>query len=185
MRPDLTQLLIEAQKGHQKAIDELYKHVYDELHRIAHLQLRRRQATSSLNTTALVHEAYLKLFDPNRIHWQDRVHFFALSAQAMRQILVDQFRRQHAKKRGGEHTVIRLEEGQVPVEERGEALLALDAALKRLTLLNERLARVVECKFFGEMTEEQISELLNVTPRTVRSDWRKARVWLTRELLEV
>lgn len=184
MAADTTQLLIDAQQGDQRALDDLYDHVYEELHQMAHYQLRRGQEGHTLNTTALVHEAYLKLFDQTRVGVQDRAHFFALSARAMRQILVDHFRRNQAQKRGGDRTVFRFIDGQVPAQVRGEVLLALDEALKRLAQLNERLARVVEYKFFGGMTQDEIGKVLGLTARTVRSDWRKAKAWLAHELRE-
>jgi RNA polymerase sigma factor (TIGR02999 family) len=184
MEADITQLLIDVREGEAGAVDGLYGAVYDELRQLAHFQLRRKQPGATLNTTALVHEAYLKLFDQSRVSVQDRSHFFALSARAMRQILVDYFRRGQAQKRGGGRTLWSLPESQMPIEARGDVLLALDEALTRLTALNERLGRVVEYKFFGGMTEAEIATLLDLTPRTVRSDWRKARLWLTRELSE-
>lgn len=182
MAADITQLLINVREGEAGALDALFGAVYDELREIAHFQLQRQQPSETLNTTALVHEVYLKLFDQSRVRVQDRSHFLALSARAMRQILVDYFRRRQAQKRGGGCPVLSLQEGQVPIEARGDVLLALDEALTRLTTLNERLGRVVEYKFFGGMTEEEIASVLDLTPRTVRSDWRKAKMWLTREL---
>jgi RNA polymerase sigma factor (TIGR02999 family) len=177
-------LLLDVREGETGAVEDLYGAVYDDLRQMAHFQLRRRQPGATLNTTALVHEAYIKLFDQSRVSVQDRSHFFALSARAMRQILVDYFRRGQAQKRGGGLTAWSLHESQVPIEARGDVLLALDEALTRLTALNERLAQVVEYKFFGGMTEEEIATILDLTPRTVRSDWRKAKMWLTRELSE-
>jgi RNA polymerase sigma factor (TIGR02999 family) len=182
MAADITQLLIEVREGEAGALDELFGAVYDELREIAHFQLQRQQPGETLNTTALVHEAYLKLFDQSRVSVQDRSHFLALSARAMRQILVDYFRRRQAQKRGSGRPVLSLQEGQVPIEARGDVLLALDEALTRLTALNERLGHIVEYKFFGGMTEEEIASVFDLTPRTVRSDWRKAKMWLTREL---
>ncbi|MDX1547275.1 MAG: sigma-70 family RNA polymerase sigma factor [Rhodothermales bacterium] len=178
----MTQLLIAAHSGDRAAFEDLYRLVYDELRQVARAQLRRRRPGDTLQTTALVHEAYLKLCDHARLGVQDRAHFFALSARAMRQILVDHFRRRRAEKRGGAHRPLTLQDGQIPAEARGEVLLALDEALTRLAALDERLAQVVEYKFFGGMTQEEIGQVLGLTERTVRSDWRKARLWLTREL---
>ena len=180
--PDVTQLLIEAQAGDPEALNELYPHVYEELRRLAHAQLRRQRPGGTLHTTALVHEAYLKLFDQRQVDVESRSHFFALSARAMRQILVDHFRRRSAQKRGGDQTVLPLEEGQIPVEARGDVLLALDDALDRLEQLDERLSRVVEYKFFGGMTEQEIGNVLDLSARTIRSDWRKAKAWLALNL---
>jgi RNA polymerase sigma factor (TIGR02999 family) len=180
--PDVTQLLLDAQDGDPEALNALYPHVYEELRRLARAQLRRQRPGGTLNTTALVHEAYLKLFDQNRIDVQSRTHFFALSARAMRQILVDHFRRGQAQKRGGDRTILPLLEGQVPIEARGEVILSIHDALDRLEQLNERLSRVVEYKFFGGMTQAEIGDVLGLSARTVRSDWRKARAWLAREL---
>lgn len=181
---DITQLLRHAQDGDADALNQLYSLVYDHLREIAHRQLRR-QRKDPLQTTALVHEAYLKLFDQRQANVQNRAHFYALSARAMRQILVDHFRRHHAQKRGGHRTVLTLKEGQVPMESRADVLLALDDALHRLAQHSKRLCQVVEYKFFGGMTQEEIAVVLGVTDRTVRSDWRKARAWLAHELTEL
>ncbi len=182
MPPDITQLLIDAREGDRVAFGDLFDRVYDELRVLARAQLRRMRPGDTLATTALVHEAYLKLCDQTRLDVHDRTHFFALSARAMRQVLVDHFRRGQAQKRGGEHRPVSLQDGQIPGENRGEVLLALDEALTRLAGLNERLSQVVECRFFGGMTQEEIAEVLGVTDRTVRNDWRKAKAWLAREL---
>lgn len=182
MSSDITQLLIDARHGDRDAFGHLFDQVYDELRGLARGQLRRLRPGDTLATTALVHEAYLKLCDQTRLDVHDRTHFFALSARAMRQILVDHFRRSQAEKRGGNRHPVSLQEGQIPVEDRGDVLLALDEALTRLGHLNERLSQVVEYKFFGGMTQEEIAEVLGVTDRTVRNDWRKAKAWLAREL---
>jgi len=182
MTSDLTQLLIDVRQGNHTAVGDLFDRVYDELRVLAHAQLRRMQPGYTLHTTALVHEAYLKLCDQTRLDVHDRAHFFALSARAMRQVLIDYFRRTRAEKRGGDHRPVMFQEGLIPVEDRGEVLLALDEALTRLAGLNERLSRVVEYKFFGGMTQEEIARVLGVTDRTVRNDWRKAKAWLAREL---
>ena len=178
---EITQLLSAAKGGDAAAIDRLYDRVYDELRRIARAKLRQLSG-GTLHTTELVHEAYLKLFDREDLEFGDRAHFFALSARAMRQILVDTFRRRRAEKRGGDLRPLTLDAAEIPVEQRGDVVLAVDEALSRLSRLSERLGRVVECRFFGGMTEEEIAALLGVTARTVRSDWRKARAWLARDL---
>lgn len=182
--PDITQLLSEVQQGDGHALNRLYPLVYDELRHLAHLQLRRH-SQSTLRTTALVHEAYLKLFDQEHADVKNRVHFYALSARAMRHILVDHFRRGRAQKRGGDRKPITFEDGEVPIEQRGEVILALDEALERLATFDERLSRVVEYKFFGGMTEDEIATVVGLSPRTIRSDWRKARLWLAHELNSV
>ncbi len=182
MASETTRLLLEARRGEDAAVAALFERLYPELREIAHGQLRRQAQTGTLGTTALIHEAYLKLCDHERLDVRDRSHFFALSARVMRQVLVDYFRAGTALKRGAGVTVRPLEEGQVPVEGRGEMLLALDEALGRLESLDQRLARVVEYRFFGGMTQEEIGDVLGVTPRTVRNDWRKARAWLGQAL---
>lgn len=183
MPKDITELLAAAQEGDPTALDRLYDQVYDELRSIARANLRQLSG-GTLRTTELVHEAYLKLFGRDALDLRDRAHFFALSARAMRQILVDAFRGRGAAKRGGLYRPVTLDSGEIPVQERGGLLLAVDEALSRLSQLSERLARVVECRFFGGMTEQEIGAALGVTERTVRSDWRKARAWLARELSE-
>jgi len=135
-----------------------------------------------LTTTALVHEAYLKLIDQSRVEWSDRAHFQALSARVMRQILIDYFRKQTAEKRGGDAPMVSLEEGKIPVDQRGETLLALDEALTRLSDRDPRKAQIVMYQFFGGMTQRAIADVLDVSTRTVRREWRKAQAWLAREL---
>jgi len=181
MATDITQMLLDARRGNAEAVDSLYHEVYDELRRLARVQLRRISG-GTLSTTALVHEAYLKLFDEARVGLKDRNHFFALSARVMRQILVDHFRRGRAAKRGGAVAPLELRDGEVPVDARSDVLLALDEALSRLADLNKRLSQVVEYKFFGGMTQEQIADVLGLSERTVRSDWLKAKAWLARAL---
>jgi len=179
---DATQLLVESRQGHKEALDALMPKVHDELRDIAHRLLQKRPAGHMLTTTALVHEAYLKLIDQSRVEWSDRAHFQALSARVMRQILIDYFRKQTAEKRGGDAPMISLEEGKIPVDRRGETLLALDEALTRLSKRDPRKAQVVMYQFFGGMTQKAIADVLGVSARTVRREWRKARAWLAREL---
>lgn len=178
----LTSLLAEASEGDAEARDALWHRVYPELRKIAHRELERRRPGQTLQTTVLVHEAYLKLVDQTQTEWEDRIHFYALSATAMRHIVIDYARRKLTEKRGGDQKRIELNEGALIAEGRAETLLLLDKALSRLSTLNERLGRVVEYRFFGGMTEEEIAGLLRVSKRTVRRDWRKARAWLTAEL---
>jgi len=179
---DTTQLLLDSRQGHKEALDELMPLVHDELRDIAHRLLQKRPAGHMLTTTALVHEAYLKLIDQSRVEWSDRAHFQALSARVMRQILIDYFRKQTAEKRGGDAPMISLEEGKIPVDQRGETLLALDEALTRLSDRDPRKAQIVMYQFFGGMTQRAIADVLDISTRTVRREWRKARAWLAREL---
>jgi RNA polymerase sigma factor (TIGR02999 family) len=181
----ITELIAEVRAGTPEAWDRLLAEVYDELRRIAHRHLRRERAGHTLNTTAVVHEAYLRLANQAQIGIADRRHFFAVASRAMRHVLVDHARRYCAAKRGGRCRHVRLDEADVAVEERAEALLALDEALGRLTALDERLGRVVECRYFGGLTEEETGEALGMTARTVRRDWVKARLWLYDQLREV
>ena len=166
------------------AWDELLPLVYDELRAIAHRQLRRERGDHTLNTTALVHEVYLRLVDQKRASWEDRAHFFAIAARVMRRVLIDYARRHCAAKRagpGGRGPVPldrAAEEALVAADERADVLLALDDALTRLAAVDPRLVQVVECRFFGDLTEEETATALGVTSRTVRRDWIKAKTWL-------
>ncbi len=156
--------------------------VYDELRRAAHTALRGERPDHTLSTTALVHEAYLRLADQARVAPVDDAHFFGVAVTAMRRVLIESARRRQALKRGGGSPALSLDESVVGADDRSEALLALDDALTRLATLNARLARVVECRYFGGLTEDETAALLQVTPRTVRRDWVKAKGWLYREL---
>jgi RNA polymerase sigma factor (TIGR02999 family) len=180
----ITDLLLELKGGDRDASERLFMLVYDDLRRIAHRALHRERPDHTLGTTGVVHEAYLRLVDQTRVEWRDRAHFYALASQAMRRILVDYARRHRRLKRGGGNRPVTLDEGAVALEERADNLLALDEALSRLAVLNPRLSRVVECRFFGGLTEEEIAEATGVTVRTVKRDWAKARGWLYEELSE-
>lgn len=179
----VTELLHQAGAGDPTAAAAVFPLVYDELRQLAHRQLRRESSGHSLNTTALVHEAYLKLVDQTRAQIRDRAHFFAVAATAMRRILVDHARRHGAAKRGAGARRVPLEmvDGLAP-DERADLLVALDTALVRLAALDERQARVVECRFFGGLTEEETAEALGTSTRTVKRDWAKARSWLYQAL---
>lgn len=181
---NVTQLLVDFQEGNKTAADRLWAEVYDELRRIAHHRLRRERANHTLSTTALVHEAYLKLINQSEVEWEDRLHFFAMSSRIMRNILVDYARRRTALKRGGNSPHLRLDDAIISADMSAEVFLALDEALKQLTELDERLGRVVEYRFFGGLQEKEIATLLGVSKRTVRRDWRKARAWLGRALAD-
>lgn len=175
---DITDLLLAWRAGDRRALDALLPLVYEELRHIAHRQLGRERPEHTLGTTALVHEAYLKLVDQTRAQWTDRAHFFAVAARAMRRILVDYARRHRALKRGGPLVRVSLGDATALAEQRSDVLLALDEALGRLAELDERLSRVVECRFFAGLSEEETAEALDVTARTVRRDWVKAKGWL-------
>ena len=164
------------------ASESLFPLLYDELRRIAHRQLGLERPGHTLCTTALVHEAYMKLADQTRAQFASRAHFLAVAAQAMRRILVEYARKIGAHKRGGNWSRLDLDQVDIPIEERAEALVALDAALERLTALNPRLSQVVECRFFGGMTEEETATALGVTDRTVRRDWVKAKGMLLTDI---
>jgi RNA polymerase sigma factor (TIGR02999 family) len=178
----VTALLRSARAGDREKLDRLIDVVYDELRRIAHMRLMAERTGHTLSTTALVHETYLKLVDQTQAEWQDRAHFFAVASMAMRRILVDHARKHRALKRGGARKRVPLDAAHLSVEERADTLIALDEALTRLADTDERLSRVVECRFFGGMTEEETAEALGVTARTVRSDWATAKGLLYLEL---
>lgn len=175
---DITALLANLEAGGSEAAEPLWRAIYPDLRRIAHHALRRRHG-HSLETTALVNEAYLKLVNHQQEDWTGRLHFLSVAAKAMRHILIDHARQRGRQKRGGGDGAVSLDEAVlVMAEERGNTLLALDEALTRLASRDERLAQVVEYRFFGGLTEEEIGKLLHVTERTVRRDWRKAKAWL-------
>ncbi|MGH7570095.1 MAG: sigma-70 family RNA polymerase sigma factor [Gemmatimonadales bacterium] len=179
---DITGLLLAWRAGDAGALDRLFPLVYDELRRIAHHQLSRERTGHTLDTAALVHEAYLKLVDQTRVQWADRSHFFAVAARAMCRVLVDYARRLRAEKRGGAPKRVSLTDVMLVAEERADTLVALDQALTELAGVDERLSCVVECRFFAGLTEEETAEVLGVTARTVRRDWTKAKGWLHRRL---
>jgi len=175
--------LLEAlRSGHREALDRITVLVYDELREIAHRHRRARGEISTLATTTVVHEAYLKLVDQTRARWNDRAHFLALAAVAMRHILADRAKARVAAKRGGKQPLITLDEDMIASDDEPGALLQIDEALRRLDRVDGRLARVVEYRFFGGMTNEEIAESLGVTVRTVERDWVKARMLLRDDL---
>lgn len=182
--PSVTQALLDLSRGERAALDRLLPVIYEHLHRIAERELRRERPDHTLSPTALVHEAYLKLVQLDRISWQGRDHFFGACAQVMRRILISYARMKRAEKRGGPLAEpVTLENAVVAATERPEELMALDEALSRLALLNERQARVVECRFFGGMDVDQTAHVLSISPATVKRDWALARAWLNRELV--
>lgn len=180
--PRETDVLTELRNGGQASLDRLVPLVYEELRLIAHRQLAARGGNGTLQTTALVHEAYLKLVDQSQAGWRDRAHFLALASVAMRHVLVDRARARAALKRGGEFRRIPLDDQVLAVDDQPEAFLQLEGALTELAGVAPRLARVVECRFFGGMNEAEIAEALGVTVRTVERDWAKARALLRRSL---
>lgn len=164
------------------SLGELVADAYHELRAIAHARLAGRGGGGTLSTTALVHEAYLKLADRSPGQWRDRAHFHAVASLAMRHVMIDLAKAQHALKRGGTQRRVSLDDAELSVDEQADALLQLDEALRRLAEFDQRLAKVVECRFFGGLSEEEIAEALGVTVRTVRRDWAKARVLLRRAM---
>ncbi len=180
----ITRLLHRHLAGEREAFDQLVPLVYDRLRVLAQRQLRRHRPGQTLDTTALVHEAYLQLVDETGVAWQDRGHFYAITARAMRRIIVDHVRRRHAVKRGGGDAPLTLDaeilEGDPQAE--AELVLAVDRALEVLSSFNERLTRLVECRFFAGMTEEETAEALGISLRTVQRDWTRAKAWLRKEL---
>ena len=183
----VTRLLGELREGRSGAMDDLFPLVYEELRRRAHLQRRRWRGEETLNTTALVHEAYLKLAGAEARDWENRAHFLAVASRAMRQVLIDYARRRKAEKRGGErHPVsldeLRLEAGPTLESDRNEALLALEDSLTRLEEENPRHGRIVECRFFGGMTIRETAAALGTSPATVKRGWAIARAWLYRDM---
>jgi RNA polymerase sigma factor (TIGR02999 family) len=184
MSVEITELLHAHGRGQAGAFDRLVVLVYDDLRRLARAKLRRRGVAQTLDTTGLVHEAYLKLVDQTRAAWNDRAHFFAVSATAMRQILVDHARHRQRAKRGGGAEAAPLDEGRLAVSGDAERLLQIDLALQQLAREDERLVRVFECRYFAGYSEQETADALGVSVRTVQRDWLKARAWLRRALAE-
>lgn len=181
---DTAELLRALRRGDRRSLDRLVPRVYDELHRIAHRELIKWEAGGTLQTTGLIHEAYLKLANQSHHDVADRAHFLALAATAMRHIVIDYARHRRAQKRGGRWQRVSLG-GAVPVAvERVDDLIALDDALQRLEGFDDRLCRVVECRFFGGMNVEETAAALDIAPRTVDRAWQKAKAWLYREMHE-
>jgi RNA polymerase sigma factor (TIGR02999 family) len=175
-------VLEELRGGAQHSLDQVFALAYQELRAIAHCRLMGRAPRGTLTTTALVHEAYLKLVDQSRAGWQDFAHFQALASLAMRHVLVDRARERGAIKRGGARPPISLDDDMIAAEDQPEALLQLHDALEHLAAVDPRLARVVDCRFFGGLTEQETAAALDVTTRTVQRDWVKARILLRRLL---
>ena len=178
----VTRLLLELRGGDRSIFDEMLPLVYDELCRLARLQLRHEKAGTTLQTTDLVHEAYFKLVNHHQVDWKDRSHFFSVAARAMRQVLVDRARKRNAEKRGGGMHKLSLEAERLGAPEQDEAILALEEALQRLEKMDERQGQVVECRFFAGLTIEEAAAALGVSASTVKRDWRTAKAWLYREM---
>jgi RNA polymerase sigma factor (TIGR02999 family) len=179
---DVTRALIEASDGDTSAEDVLWQLTYDELHRIAQAHLRRESKDHTLSATSLVHEAYIRLVDQTRVSWQNRTHFFSVASQACRRVLVDHARRRLAQKRGGGAIAVSDTAAFGAVDDRTEEILAVNRALERLAQVDERLCRLVEYRYFGGLTEQETADALQVSARTVRRDWAKAKGWLHTEL---
>jgi RNA polymerase sigma-70 factor, ECF subfamily len=179
---EVTQLLVAWSQGDRAALDDLTPLVYSELRRLAHRYMRRESPGHSLQTTALVNEAYLRLTAGKPVNWQDRAHFFAVSANVMRRILIDMANSRNAQKHGGGAHHVALEEALVLAEERDADLLALDDALTALARLDPRKSQVVELRYFGGLSVEETAAVLKVSPDTVMRDWRMAKAWLLKEL---
>jgi RNA polymerase sigma factor (TIGR02999 family) len=179
---NLTGLLFEWRQGDEAALEKLTPLVYDELRRIAHRYVRRERAGHTLQTTALVNEAYVRLAGRQKIEWQDRSHFFAVTANVMRHILIDHARRRHYAKRGGDAQHVALDEADAMSHQRAHELVALDEALEELAKLDPRKSQVVELRYFGGLSMEETAEVLEVSLMTVRRDWRVAKAWLFKEV---
>ena len=181
-RGEITELLHAYGRGDRGAFDRLVPLVYDDLRRIARRQMRGSRRGETLDTTGLVHEVYLKMVDQSKISLNDRSHFLAVSARAMRQVVISYARKRSAAKRGGGDMPVTLDEGQIAIDRQAEQLLALDEALDRLAARDERLARVVECRVFAGLSEQEPADVLGVSVRTAQRDWLRARAWLREEL---
>jgi RNA polymerase sigma-70 factor, ECF subfamily len=177
--PNVTELLLEWRRGDREALNQLTPLVYDELRRIAHRYVKReRRGGQTLDTTALVNEAYLRLAGGEEIDWQNRAHFFAVTALVMRRILIDYARRRRYLKRGGLAQQVSLEEASAMTEVRAAELVSLDEALEELAKLDLRKSRVVELRYFGGLSLEETADVLEISVMTVRRDWRAAKAWL-------
>ncbi len=174
----ITQLLIDLTHGNNQAVDALLPLIYDELRRLAANYLRRERPDHTLQPTALVHEAYLRMVDQTQVNWQNRAHFFGVAAQMMRRILVDHARSHNADKRGGEFQKLSLDENIDKAIERSSELLALDEALKELALIDEQKARIVELRYFGGLSVEETAEVMGMAPVTIHRHWRATKAWL-------
>lgn len=179
---EVTQLLHQWSAGDEDALERLMPLVYNELRKIAGQHLRHERRNHTLQTTALVHEAYLRLADQTDVRWQNRSHFFAIAAQAMRRILIDYARNQHAQKRGAGEQKVSLDDQMALTEENCTSLLVLDETLSKLSQMDPRQAKIVELRFFADFTLEEIAKFLEISTATVKRDWAVAKAWLYREM---
>jgi RNA polymerase sigma factor (TIGR02999 family) len=180
--PQVTQLLLAWGQGEQAALDEMLPLVYEELRRLAHRYMAGERPDHTLQTTALVNEAYLRLIDVRQVRWENRAHFFAISAQLMRRILVEFARKRGSEKRGGGVQKVSFDEALIGPQEQGQDLVALDDALKAMAAVDPRQSKVVELRFFGGLSVEETAEALQVSPQTVLRDWKLAKAWLRLEM---
>lgn len=177
-----THLFLQARDGDAEAMNALLPHVYEQLYALAQRHQKHHFQKRLLDTTAIVHEVYLKMVDQKRVNVNDRAHFFALAARVVRQVLIDEARKRSRKKRGGDIEMISLERLDVPIEERSSTLLAIDEALEQLALHNERMAQIVEYRFFVGLSVAEVAEVMGVSERTVAREWRRARAYLYQAL---
>jgi RNA polymerase sigma-70 factor (ECF subfamily) len=178
----VTQLLADVRRGDETAVPRLIPLVYTELHRLAASYMRRERPGHTLQATALVNEAYLKLVEQREVGWKDRVHFFSIAARVMRRVLTDHARRGGAQRRGGNLQEVSLDENLSIGVEQSETLLFLDEALVRLSKVDDRQVRIIELRFFGGLSGDETAEALGLSPRTVDREWKLAQAWLRREL---
>lgn len=181
---EVTQLLIDWSNGNQAALDKLMPLVYQELHRLAHQYMSRERPGHTLQTSALVNEAYLRLVDQRDVRWQNRAHFFAIAARLMRRILVDYVRNRRYAKRGGDARHVSLDEAVIVSQERAADVIAVDDALKTLSAIDQRKSQIVELRFFGGLSIEDTAEVLAVSPGTVMREWTLAKAWIRREITQ-
>lgn len=181
-RSDVTELLVAWSNGNQAARDQLMSAVYDELHRLARRYMRRESPGHTLQTSALLNEAFLRLVDQKNVQWQNRAHFFGIAAQMMRRILVDYARSRNYEKRGGGARPLSLDDSLIVSDARNEEVVNVHEALERLTQFDSRKGQIVELRFFGGLSIEETAEVLGVSPGTVMRDWTLAKAWLRREM---
>ena len=181
---DITSILHDWSEGDADAPSRLMPLVYAELRRLARLRISHERSINTLQPTALVHEAYLRLVDQTRVNWQSRAHFYGVAASMMRRVLIDQARERASQKRGGTVVRLSLDDVQAPLEQRAADLVALDDALLRLSEFDDRKSKIVEMRFFGGLSEDDIASILSISRRTVMREWKVAKLWLYRELSE-
>lgn len=182
---DITELLICWSNGDKDALGKLMPLVERELHRLAHYYMRHEHVGHTLQTTALINEAFLRLVDQTRVQWQNRAHFFGIAAQIMRRVLLNYARDRHRQKRGGHAVQVSLSDVAIISDDKSSELIALDEALERLTAIDQRKSRVVELRFYGGLSVEETAEVLGVSTITVNRDWKMAKAWLSREIRNV